>query len=215
MGPPCRKVCADIVPIRLFISLIQFPRADMRSHAQVGSVLLVRLIFFHDTRSPLSNHVIQMFVGAGVSLLLRAGVTEAAIEQVISVVDGIVSAGAVVRPVAENAVLADPGIQAGARERLAQIGLDAADKQGDVPPLQVPVERLEQVQESGVRVPRPLENQDDHADLAPRRLLDCGKVLFQFRLRPKEQFALQTEDEQPIAGRVSGQLLADALLRVT
>src|SRR5437879_931965 len=89
------------------------------------------------------------------------------------------------------------------------------------------IKLLQQVQESGVGVSRPVKDQDHGSDfaLAPlpigrgsqvvrsSRLLDDGKVLIQLGFRPKEYFAFQTVKEQSIAERIPDQSLADTLLR--
>src|SRR5262245_48294190 len=62
--------------------------------------------------------------------------------------------------VAEDLPAADSRIQTGVRERTAQIGLNACQHQGNLSLSQMRVELLEQVQESGVRISRPVKDQN-------------------------------------------------------
>src|SRR5262245_61667160 len=90
--------------------------------------------------------------------------------------DGVVNVGAVSSGAAEDAIHADPGIQTRACQCLSQVGADTAQKQGDVLLSQAVLEPFKKVQETSVRVPRLLEDQDDHKYLPSCCLLNSDEV---------------------------------------
>ena len=120
------------------------------------------------------NHVIRALVRKGVPLPPRTGAAAAVAEQLIGMGESGEGGRAQPRPLAEDAGRADPSFQAGADQRRAQVGRNLAQEQGHVTPPQAVVEALQQPQEGGVGVPRPLEDQDHHADVPLRPLLHGG-----------------------------------------